>query len=450
MNLNYVGSVAERFMKFRSSLATEENIDSNLFNAISIYVPKSLAEANLATGSYTPSVVTADAYAVIAVTVDNYKKVLADSSVLLSQWLPVFNDGTNSSVTLYVIVFDDTNFAPETKAAAVTWAPLTKAFKELYFISFFKTMFSEHYDGKKVATGTEEDPVPTDYDDSNFFDMALALAYQCEKEPTLSFCLIEAKLEVFTEDGADSNACKVMSHTRGDEIAHCTTLLGSEKADRAEYFWGYLNLIAPSHSNFIVHNGNFLLPVVLGKWFEATNASGEFVGNKLAKIRLSGTKVKPTGLPSPLNSDVNLNLGSYIYDNLDAKNVGYFISISDGSDNNAELLRDRSISNFPITAYMISKWIDYNTSQDLAEYLTNTATLTDPVLANEKTYSYIQSLLLGNIQKFSGTGRITDNSTNFPPYSEAKVGNSFKGTAVWSAVYVDDLESVDISGSISF
>lgn len=81
MNLNYVGSVAERFMKFRSSLATEENIDSNLFNAISIYVPKSLAEANLATGSYTPSAVTADAYAVIAVTVDNYKKVLADGSV---------------------------------------------------------------------------------------------------------------------------------------------------------------------------------------------------------------------------------------------------------------------------------------------------------------------------------------------------------------------------------
>ena len=100
MNLNYVGSVAERFMKFRSTLRTEENISSNLFNAVSIYVPKSLAQANLASDSYTPSEVTADKYAVIPVTVDNYKSVLADGSVLLSQWLPVFNDGTNSAVTL--------------------------------------------------------------------------------------------------------------------------------------------------------------------------------------------------------------------------------------------------------------------------------------------------------------------------------------------------------------
>ena len=152
MNLNYVGSVAERFMKFRSTLKTEENVENNLFNAVSIYVPKSLAEANLASDSYTPSEVTADKYAVIAVTVDNYAKVLASGSALLSQWLPVFNDGTNSAITLYIIVFDDTGFAPSLTAGAITWSPLTKAFNELYFISFFKTMFSEHYDGTKVES----------------------------------------------------------------------------------------------------------------------------------------------------------------------------------------------------------------------------------------------------------------------------------------------------------
>ena len=48
MNLNYVGSVAERFMRFRTSLARTEGVSENLFNAISIYVPKSLAEKNLA------------------------------------------------------------------------------------------------------------------------------------------------------------------------------------------------------------------------------------------------------------------------------------------------------------------------------------------------------------------------------------------------------------------
>ena len=32
MNYNYVGSVAERLMKFRSSLASTEEINENLFN----------------------------------------------------------------------------------------------------------------------------------------------------------------------------------------------------------------------------------------------------------------------------------------------------------------------------------------------------------------------------------------------------------------------------------
>ena len=125
MNLNYVGSVAERFMKFRSSLASTEEIDLNIFNAISIYVPKSLAENNISADSYDADSVTADKYAVITVTVDNYSKVLSEGSALLSQWLPVFNDGTNSDVTLYLIVFDDTSFAPTLADKAITWSPLT-------------------------------------------------------------------------------------------------------------------------------------------------------------------------------------------------------------------------------------------------------------------------------------------------------------------------------------
>ena len=445
MNLNYVGSVAERFMKFRSTLKTEENVENNLFNAVSIYVPKSLAEANLASDSYTPSEVTADKYAVIAVTVDNYAKVLASGSALLSQWLPVFNDGTNSALTLYIIVFDDTGFAPTLTAGAITWSPLTKAFNELYFISFFKTMFSEHYDGTKVES---EPAVATDYDDSNYFDMALALSYLCEIESTLSFDLIEIKVAV--PDGTDTNICKVMSQTRADETAHCTTLVGSTLADRAQYFWGYLNLIGFTHSELHVHNGSYMIPIILGKWFEETNATGEYVGNKLAKVRLVGTKVKPTGLPSPLNGDVNLNLVSDIYEKLDAKYVGYFISIADNSDNNAEFIRDRSGSNFPITAYMISKWIDYNTSQDIAKFATAGDTLTKPVLVNQQTYQNIQNMLVANIQKFAGLGRLDNIVLNFPPFSEAKQGQWFKGTAVWKATYIDDLEGVEISGSISF
>ena len=87
MNLNYVGSVAERFMKFRSRLAETEGVAEDLFNAISIYVPKSLAEANLASDSYDPTAVTADTYAVIAVTVDNYKSYNSQNDGNLSKAL---------------------------------------------------------------------------------------------------------------------------------------------------------------------------------------------------------------------------------------------------------------------------------------------------------------------------------------------------------------------------
>lgn len=444
MQLNYVGSVAERFMRFRSTLASTEESTTNLFNAISIYVPKSLASANLSAESYNPDEVTADKYAVLTVTADNYTSVLSTGSVLASQWSPIFNDGTNLSVILYILVFDDTDFEVSVTAGAVTWEPLTKVFNDLYYISYFKVMFSEHYDGSVSTAETGA------YDDSNFFDMALALSYLCENEDTLSMCLCEVQVTVFDKGAEDTNNCKVMSLERGDETNHCTTFVGSTKDDRMQYFWGYINLMGGSHTWFIIHNGLYMFPVVLGRWFEALNASGEFVGNKLQKIRLNASGVKPTGLPSPLNSDVNLNLDSSIYEILDAKYVGYFISIADGTDNNAELTSDRAVSNYPVTAHMICKYIDYNASQDCAKYRDAVTTLTNPVLANQEAYAYIQSILVGRIQQFSGTNRVTNIQTNFPDFAVAKVGNSFEGVAVWSAVYIDDLGGVEMTGSMSF
>lgn len=433
MNLNYVGSVAQRFMKFRSSLASTEEIELNIFNAISIYVPKSLALANISADSYDNDAVTADSYAVITVTVDNYAKVLTEGGDLLSQWLPVFNDGTNGSVTLYLIVFDDTDFEPVVTATGITWSPLSKAFDDLYFISCFKTLFSTSYDSK----------------DANYHDLALCLSYKCSLESTLSMCLLELKL-VVPEGDEDTNDVKILSLTRGDETTHCTTLIGTDTTTRRQYFWGYVNLMGGSHTWLIVHNGTYMYPIVLGKWFERTNNSGEFVGNKLQKIRLSGSKVKPTGNPSPLNTDVNLNLAEKWYVNLDAKNVGYFISISDNSENNAELIRDRTVENFPVTAYLMSKWIDYEASMTLANYVTANETLTDPVLANPATYNYIQRLVQGTINSMASTGRLTNITLKFPPYNIAKKGNSFEGVAVWSAIYVDDFEGVEVSGSIAF
>lgn len=447
MNYNYIGSVAERLMKFRSSLASTEEVNENLFNAISIYIPKSIATAQFDAGAYDANEVTATTFAVITVTADNYTSVLESTGALYSQWLPIFRDGSNLDVTLYCIVFDDTGFSPTLGATSISWAPLSKAFKELYFISYFKCLLSEHYDGSKV----EHDPAEAgDYDDSNYFDLALCLSALCEGEATLSMFLCEAHLEVFEDGSADANACKVMSHTRGDETAHCSTLVGSTLADRAEYFWGYVNLIGGNRTFFVIHNGSVMIPIVLASWFEDENGSGEYVGNKLARIRLSGNRVKPTGLPSELNSDVNKNLGSYIYDNLDEKFVAYFISISGNTLNNAEMFSDRTVSNFPVTASMISKWIDYNTSQDLANWRDARSTLTNPVLCNEEAYSEIQSMLVKNIQKFTSTGRITNIVLDFPPFSEAKQGNDLKGTMVWRATYIDDLGKVEMTGAVDF
>lgn len=444
MNLNYVGSLAERFMKFRSTLATEENVSENLFNALSIYIPKSLASANITAEALDPETVTADNYAVIAVTVDNYKSILSDTGNLLSQWSPVFNDGTNSSITIYLIVFDDTGFAPVITDKAISWTPLKKAFDELYFISCFKVMFDTDY-----TSITEIEETPTV---NNFADLALCLSYLCANESTLSMCLMELKVTVpVTSASADENAFKILSLSRGDETTHCTTLTGSTKEDRASYLWGYINLTGGSHTWVIIHNGNYMLPIVLGKWFEQTNDSGEFVGNKLAKIRLSGSKVKPTGLPSPLNSDVNLNLDPAWYENLDEKSVGYFISISGSSYNNAELLKDRTVENFPVTAYVISKWIDYNASQGIADFSADSSTLTKPRLCNMETYLKIQSILRTYLDLSTMmANRITNVEMNFPPFAQAKKGNGFEGVAVWSATYVDDFDHVDFSGKINF
>lgn len=453
MNLNYVGSVAERFMKFRTAFAANEDVSENLFNALSIYIPKSLAKAQFAENAYDGDKVDADNYAVITVTVDNYAKVFASTGELYAQWLPVFNDGTNMDVTIYCIVFDDTNFAPVAGAAGLDWKPLTKAFQDLYFISYFKFMFDLDYSGKDATVtvpGEDGGADTTETVASTYFDRALCMSTLCEGEATLSFFLCEAHLDVYKEGGEDENKCKVMSLSRGDETSHCATMAGTTAADRAEYFWGYLNLIGGNRTFFAIHNGSVMLPIVLASWFTEPNDSGEYIGNKLAKIRLQGSKVKPTGLPSPLNTDVNLNVGSYIYDNLDAKYVAYFISIDGTTLNNAEMVRDRSIQNFPVTATMIGKWIDYNTSQDVANWRDARSTLTQPKLCNEAAYTEIQQMLVMNVQKFAGTGRITNTQFVFPPFNEAKKGTDLQGTMVWKATYIDDIGGVTMTGSIEF
>ena len=58
------------------------------------------------------------------------------------------------------------------------------------------------------------------------------------------------------------------------------------------------------------------------------------------------------------------------------------------------MISDRTVSDVPITADMISKWIDYTTSQDIANFRDSLQTLTDPVLCNEDTYERIKFIFM--------------------------------------------------------
>ena len=86
----------------------------------------------------------------------------------------------------------------------------------------------------------------------------------------------------------------------------------------------------------------------------------------------------------------------------------------------------------------------------MAKFVTSLDTLTNPVLANEEAYTQLQGMLASNIQLFAGLKRLADVVIEFPPFSQAKKGNSFEGIAVWSATYVGDLESVTVTGSVAF
>ena len=103
MNYNYVGSIAERKMKFSSTVGVAVDEKNELFNAISIYMPLSLAAANIV--DFNPEWVSAEKPAIFTCVLDNYKKTMKGK--LLDQWQDVFRQDTNASVILYVIVFLD-------------------------------------------------------------------------------------------------------------------------------------------------------------------------------------------------------------------------------------------------------------------------------------------------------------------------------------------------------
>lgn len=215
-------------------------------------------------------------------------------------------------------------------------------------------------------------------------------------------------------------------------------------------FAGMLQFMEADNTWFIIHSENTYVPSrIFATAMSARNETGTFVGNKLAKIRLTGNGIKPTGAPSIFDSSVNENLAKVYSGNLDEKNISYLLSIADDSVNDAMIVRAKGMTGYPVIATEMSKWIDHTTSIEMAKLLANQSTLINPVLRNERTYSRIQERLLANIQTFARIGRITNIILNFPPYSELPESKTdISVTAGWEATYVDDLEKVVMTGSI--
>ena len=446
MNYNHKGSLAERFIRFRSSVLATQDTSSELFNTFQVFVPSTLAADNLI-GVDISTV--QDQAVVLQVNVENYLEVM--QGALLAQWGKVFNAGTNFSANLVIVVF----YVPDGLGAdvfadyltvtefAIDYEYLTEAFEHLKYTAFHKTMFSPRYDGKAPGGG--------EYDDSNYFDMALSLAYLCKNNPEMSLNLAFVHQELPLEL-VDTNECWLLSKTRAEEIAAATALdvviAGVEP--RKAYFWGMLNFMQAANTWLCTHSENVnTLTLAFAKWFEDLNDSGTYIGNKLEKIRLSGSDVKPTGTLSWLNSEANENLPLAQAEILDDKYVSYLISIADGTINDSVILRAKTIDGTPIAAVQIPKWVDYYVSQFIAKMIAASGTLTKPILKNETTYKRIQEILLTHLQLFARVGRITDIALNMPAYADLPESkDEIVVTQGWSAQYVYDLEKITITGTV--
>jgi hypothetical protein len=528
-------------MHFSSSVDVIIDEKNELFHAISIYVPMSLAQANIV--DFDPAWVSEEKPAVFTCVLDNYKETMKGK--LLDQWADAFRQDTNGSLILYVIVFLDgtgTGDMWEIDDVSIKFAPITNAFGKLFFISYVKTLFDESYAGKptvvpavpgtpavqtfritnggsaektlaagtyvvddgvttwqlvvaadtpvsagdyveyaltaddagvdaNMAVGTNEtamvspalpadctavcqaftqgtDAEPEHEVPSLYFDMALALAYICKQDVKLSYCISFVKVSYIDQKPNPADTCWIRLKTSAEEKEAMTSL---ETGDRSKYFWGALFLMNCVQNTWaLVHSEPVnIIALIFAAWFAAKNGSGTYVGNKLSLLRLRGTRIKPLGFPSWLNSEVNENDADG-FDLLDAKNVGYLCTIADNTPQESCVSSARSINGTPVAAQMISKFVDYTSAQQCGKFITADGTVTDPVLTDEGTYKKIQDIVFSNLLLFVSTRRINNIVMQFPAFKIAKTGmTKFEAASSWKAGYTDDLDEVTVSGGIT-
>lgn len=448
-NVNYVGSLAERFIQFRSGVQSASESGGDIFNSVLIFVPSVLVADNL-TGVVAPT--TATTYTVKKVTYDDYSEVMKGE--LLRQWGPLFRDGANVEASIIIVVFyvpDGTGtdiFTDFLTVAELTieYAPLSVAFNDTYVTAFWKVLFDPNADGVTSAG---------DLIHQYYFDLCLALASLCAQKRELSYHLSFVRT-LYPISTPDTNVCKIASMDRAAALSAATALdmapTGDYTKPRANLYVGMLNLLQASNTWLLDHSEKFnLLSEAFSLAFSSKNDSGTFVGNKISKIRLTGANVKPTGVPSALDSSINACIPRTIAERLDSLFVAYLVSLTGDSGNNAMVVSSLGITGTPVLADVIARWVDYNTSKQLAAMISAQSTLRNPILKNESSYVLIQNTLLTNLQRFAKNGRLVNIAINFPQYSELPASpTDIVVSAGWTADYVSDIGKIVISGTVVF
>lgn len=448
-NVNYVGSLAERFVQFRSGVQSASESGGDIFNSMLVFVPSVLVADNLV-GVAAPT--TPATFTMKKVTYDDYSEVMTGE--LLRQWGPIFRDGANVEVSIIFVVFyvpdglgtDSFTDYLSVEALTIAYSPLTVAFNETYMTAFWKVMFDPNADGVTVAG---------DLINKYYFDLSLALASLCVQRRELSYHLSFVRT-VYPLTDPDANLCMVASIDRADALADATALNMAPTTDyvnpRANLYIGMLNLLQASNTWVLDHSEQFnVFSEVFSLAFSSKNDSKTFIGNALSRIRLTGANIKPTGTPSVLDSSVNACIPRTIAERLDSLFVSYLISLTGDSGNNAMLVSALGVTGTPVVADAIARWVDYTTSKQLANIISSQSTLKAPVLKNELSYVLVQNTLLANLQRFAKNGRLVNISLNFPQYSELPASpTDIVVSAAWTAEYVSDIGKIVISGTIVY
>lgn len=288
---------------------------------------------------------------------------------------------------------------------------------------------------------------------SMYWDLSLALANLCKNNVQLSWMWTQVNVSYDADNKPNSSdKCWIIYQTRAQQL---TAMQSLRTGDRARYFWAALYLMDAQNTTVICHSEHVnVYTQVLKEWFGKRNGSGQYIGNKMSLLRLDGTKIKPLGFPSWLDASVNENDAAH-HQQLDDMNVGYLATISDNTTQNCYLSMARGVGDVdagkPCAMQMIAKFVDYTCSMQAANMVTDKGTLTAPKLTDEESYAAIQRLVRTNLSLFAGTnGRLYGVTLEFPPFSEAKKGRTMLSAPnSWSAIYKDDLDEVEVSGSIA-